>query len=192
MKNRRMMNYFTVVLIFILTAFYLIACSKKSENEENKEATQISDSNLVRLNPESIKTAGIKVEEVTLKKLSLPLNFPGKIMPDENRVAQIGSRLPGRVVEIKANLGDEVKKGESLAIIDSPELGEAESNFLKLEANLRVAEKGYERAKRLLEGKAIGLGEFQRREAEYLNTKAEFQAAKERLYLLGISNERKE
>ena len=189
MKNRRMMNYFTVVLIFMLTAFYLIACSKKSENEENKKATQISDSNVVRLDPESIKIAEIKVEEVTLKKLSLSHNFPGKIMPDENRVAHIGSRIPGRVIEIKVNLGNDIRKGEALATIDSPELGEAESNFLKFEANLRVAEKGYERAKRLLEGKAIALGEFQRREAEYLNAKAEFQAARERLHLLGMSNE---
>jgi len=189
MRNRRKMNYLTVVLIFMVTAFYLIACSKKSENEEKKEATQISDSNIVRLDPESIKAAGINVEEVTLKKLSLPLNFPGKVMPDENRVVRIGSRIPGRVIEIKVNLGNDIRKGEALAIIDSPELGEAESNFLKFEANLRVAEKGYERAKRLLEGKAIGLGEFQRREAEYLNAKAEFQAARERLHLLGMSNE---
>ena len=189
MRNRRKMNYFTVVLIFMLTAFYLIACSKKGENEEKKEATQISDPNIVRLDSTAIKTAGIKVEEVTLKKLSLPLNFPGKIMPDENRVAHIGSRIPGRVIGVKANIGDEVKKGGTLAIIDSPELGETESNFLKLEANLSVAEKGYERAKRLLDGKAIGLGEFQRREAEYLNTKAEFQLAKESLRLLGLRDE---
>ena len=189
MRNRRRMNYFTVVLIFMLTAFYLTACAEKSENKEKKEVTQISDPNIVSLDSTAMKTAGIKVEEMKLEKLILPLNFPGKIMPDENRVAHIGSRIPGRVVEIKVNLGDDVREGEALAIIDSPELGEAESNFLKFEANLKVAEKGYERAKRLLDGKAIGLGEFQRREAEYLNTKAEFEAAKEKLYLLGMSKE---
>ncbi|OGL41392.1 MAG: hypothetical protein A2043_05350 [Candidatus Schekmanbacteria bacterium GWA2_38_9] len=185
--KKNLINLLLMILILQIGVFTFNACSPKKENKENV-TKQDTNLNIVHFDPSSIKIAGIKVEEVTLKKLSLSHNFPGKIMPDENRVARIGSRIPGRVIEIKVNLGDEVKKGEALATIDSPELGEAESNFLKLEANLRVAEKGYERAKRLFDGKAIGLGEFQRREAEYLNVKAEFQASKEKLYLFGISD----
>ncbi|OGL44515.1 MAG: hypothetical protein A2149_02515, partial [Candidatus Schekmanbacteria bacterium RBG_16_38_11] len=186
--KKNLINLFLMILILQIGVFTFSACSPKKENKEN-ETRQDTNPNIVHLDPSSIKAAGIKVEEISMRRLNFPLNFPGKIMPDENRVAHIGSRIPGRVIGVKANIGDEVKKGGTLAKIDSPELGEAESNFLKLEANLKVAEKGYDRAKRLLDGKAIGLGEFQRREAEYLNVKAEFQAAKERLYLLGLKNE---
>ena len=154
--KKNLINLLLMILILQIGVFTFNACSPKKENKENV-TKQDTNLNIVHLDPSSIKIAGIKVEEVTLKKLSLSHNFPGKIMPDENRVARIGSRIPGRVIEIKVNLGDEVKKGEALATIDSPELGEAESNFLKLEANLRVAEKGYERAKRLFDGKAAAI-----------------------------------
>ncbi|MEK7680390.1 MAG: efflux RND transporter periplasmic adaptor subunit, partial [Deltaproteobacteria bacterium] len=78
---------------------------------------------------------------------------------------------------------------EPLTVIDSPELGEAQSHYLKTKSNLQVAERSYERAKTLLEGKVISTGEFQRREAEYHSAKAEAKAAEDRLHLFGMTDE---
>jgi cobalt-zinc-cadmium efflux system membrane fusion protein len=93
------------------------------------------------------------------------------------------------VVEVSANLGDQVNQGETLAVIDSTELGASQSEYLQARAKQVVAEQAYERAKRLLEGKVISAGELQRREGEYLATKAEAQAAEDRLHLLGMDDE---
>jgi cobalt-zinc-cadmium efflux system membrane fusion protein len=112
---------------------------------------------------------------------------PGNVQFNENKLAHVGSRVPGRVVEVRANLGDKVKQGDSLAIIDSTELGTAQSEYLKAKANFLAQEKAYERAKKLLEGKAISLGEYQKREAEYMTVRAEFKAAEDKLHLLGLS-----
>ncbi|MEK7851083.1 MAG: efflux RND transporter periplasmic adaptor subunit, partial [Deltaproteobacteria bacterium] len=87
------------------------------------------------------------------------------------------------------NLGDSIKKGQPVAVIDSPDLGEAQSQYLKAKTNLQVAEKSFERAKIVLEGKIISTGEFQRREGEYLSATTEAKAAEDRLHLLGMTDD---
>ncbi|HLB05087.1 MAG TPA: efflux RND transporter periplasmic adaptor subunit, partial [Thermodesulfobacteriota bacterium] len=116
-------------------------------------------------------------------------SFPGKVSVNETRLAHVGPRIAGRAVEVFANLGDFIKKGQPVAVIDSPELGEAQSQYLKAKTNLQVAEKSYERAKIVVEGKVISTGEFQRREGEYLSATTEAKAAEDRLHLLGMTDD---
>ena len=56
--------------------------------------------------------------------------------------------------------------------LESVELGKAREEFLRETSTLRVASRAYERAKTLVEAKAISAGEFQAREGEYLSRKA--------------------
>jgi len=162
-----------------------------SPAEGQKGQTQEAGENpeLITLKPEAVEQAGIKTERVSLRSLRGEQVFSGKVSVNETRLAHVGSRISGRAVAVSANPGDNVEKGQSLAIIDSPELGEAQSQYLKAATNLGVAEKSYERAKMLLEGKVVSTGEFQRREGEYLSAKTEAKAAEDRLHLLGMTNE---
>ena len=178
------------VLLSILVSVLLISfisCDRKGEAGNEMEANEDKPSNLIQLDPKSIQAANLKIEEVSLKSLKNILQAPGSVKFNENKLAHVGSRVPGRIVEVSANLGDKVKEGDSLAIIDSTELGTAQSEYLKAKANFLAQEKSYERAKKLLEGKAISLGEYQKREAEYMTVRAEFKAAEDRLHLLGLS-----
>jgi cobalt-zinc-cadmium efflux system membrane fusion protein len=161
------------------------SCGEGEEANHEEETHEKKDANLVQL--KSTETANIKIEEVSLRSLENVLQVPGNVQFNENKLAHVGSRVPGRVVEVRANLGDKVKQGDSLAIIDSTELGTAQSEYLKAKANFLAQEKAYERAKKLLEGKAISLGEYQKREAEYMTVRAEFKAAEDKLHLLGLS-----
>jgi cobalt-zinc-cadmium efflux system membrane fusion protein len=171
-----------MVLVFLVS---FSSCGKGEEANHEEETHEKKDTNLVQL--KSTETANIKIEEVSLRSLENVLQVPGNVQFNENKLAHVGSRVPGRVVEVRANLGDKVKQGDSLAIIDSTELGTAQSEYLKAKANFLAQEKAYERAKKLLEGKAISLGEYQKREAEYMTVRAEFKAAEDKLHLLGLS-----
>jgi cobalt-zinc-cadmium efflux system membrane fusion protein len=175
-------------ILVTLSLISFISCNR-GEADNEKERNEKPPSNLIQLDPKSTQSANLQIEEVSLKSLKNILQVPGKIQFNENKLAHVGSRVPGRVVEVIANLGDKVKEGDSLAVIDSTELGTAQSEYLKAKANLLAQEKSYQRAKKLLEGKAISLGEYQKREAEYLNVRAEFKAAEDRLHLLGLSEE---
>lgn len=171
-----------MVLVFLVS---FSSCGKGEEANHEEETHEKKDTNLVQL--KSTETANIKIEEVSLRSLEDVLQVPGNVQFNENKLAHVGSRVPGRVVEVRANLGDKVKQGDSLAIIDSTELGTAQSEYLKAKANFLAQGKAYERAKKLLEGKAISLGEYQKREAEYMTVRAEFKAAEDKLHLLGLS-----
>jgi cobalt-zinc-cadmium efflux system membrane fusion protein len=171
-----------MVLVFLVS---FSSCGEGEEANHEEETHEKKDTNLVQL--KSTETANIKIEEVSLRSLENVLQVPGNVQFNENKLAHVGSRVPGRVVEVRANLGDKVKQGDSLAIIDSTELGTAQSEYLKAKANFLAQEKAYERAKKLLEGKAISLGEYQKREAEYMTVRAEFKAAEDKLHLLGLS-----
>jgi len=177
-------------LLSILFSVFLISsasCGNEGDNGTENGANEKTPSNIIQL--ESVESANLKIEEVSLTSLKNVIEVPGKVQFNENKLAHVGSRVPGRIVEVRANLGDKVNEGDSLTIIDSTELGTAQSDYLKAKANLQAQEKSYERAKKLLEGKAISLGEYQKREAEYLTVRAEFKAAEDTLHLLGISED---
>lgn len=179
-------------LLIILVSMFLVpfaSCGKEGEFDDEKEMHDDTPSNLIQLNSKSIGAANLEIEEVSLRSLKNILQVPGKVQFNENKLAHVGSRVPGKIDEVIANLGEKVKEGDRFAVIDSTELGTAQSEYLKAKANLHAQEKSYQRAKKLLDGKAISLGEYQKREAEYLIVRAEFKATEDRLHLLGLTEE---
>lgn len=187
-------------LVFLLITPFIFSCERMTAKPEKdpadikKETAEAGTDHpgapaLITIKPDGIKKMGIEVGTVSFKSLKEEYAFSGKIDVNETRLAHVGPRISGRAVDIYANLGNYVKKGDRLAVIDSPELGEAQSHYLKTMSNLLVAEKSYERAKTLFDGKAISAGEFQRREAEYHSTKVEGNAAENRLHLFGLTDE---
>ena len=95
------------------------------------------------------------------------------MVPDHHATADITALVRGRVVDVYADLGQQVKGGDLLAMMYSSDLGMAQSAYLKAIAKLYVAERAYERATMLLREKVIGLAESQRRQGEMLSLRAE-------------------
>jgi cobalt-zinc-cadmium efflux system membrane fusion protein len=198
MKTRKeIFMVFRKTLLILFALAFLLGCGKSEEPK--KEAGNGTDRHVeekdhrdeqpgvITLGPEAIAHAGIKTEAISLRPVSVEYAFTGKVSVNETRLAHVGPRIPGRAIEVFANPGDYVKKGQPLAVIDSPELGEAQSQYLKAKTAFEIAEKSFERAKIVLEGKVISTGEFQRREGEYLSAKTELKAAEDRLHLLGMT-----
>ncbi len=139
----------------------------------------------VELSSAAVAEAGIvtwKVESVDLEHM-LVLN--GTVRYDENKLIRVASNVAGRVASMPVDLGGVVRKGEPLVWIESAELGRAREEFIREASQLRVASRSFERARRLVEQKAISQGEFQVREGDYLSKKAAAEAAERALHLLG-------
>ena len=143
----------------------------------------------VNLTPAAISEAGITTWQVKPVDLEHLLVLNGSVSHDENRLLQVAANVRGRVAGIPVDLGARVRKGDALIVIESVDLGRAREEFIRERSGLSVASRAYERAKTLLEGKAISAGEFQTREGEYLSRKAAAQAAERALHLLGDSDE---
>ena len=79
----------------------------------------------VEMEPESMRASGIEVETAGPAVMKSTLDLNGKIMPNEDRLAHIFARFPGVVKEVRKHLGETVRKGETLAIVESNESLEA-------------------------------------------------------------------
>lgn len=147
------------------------------------------DKSLVRLTAEEMKSAGIIIKPVMRSEFRTIRDFPGTVEPNEHALAEITTLVRGRVIDVYADLGREVKGGTLLALLYSSELGMAQSAYLKATAKLNVAERAFRRAESLLKEKVIGVAELQRREGEMLSLRAELREARDRLLILGLTDE---
>jgi membrane fusion protein, heavy metal efflux system len=77
-----------------------------------------------------IRRHGIVVAEVGLGELGADIVLPGEIKLNEDRVAHLAPRIGGVAQEIYKTVGDEVKVGDRLALLESAELGEAKADYL--------------------------------------------------------------
>ncbi|GAC1468443.1 MAG: hypothetical protein NVSMB9_11140 [Isosphaeraceae bacterium] len=76
-----------------------------------------------------LKAVGIKVENVGLTSLPTELGVPGRIDSNQDRQVQVRPRATGVIREVKIALGQNVKKGQTLVVLDSPEIGSARLNL---------------------------------------------------------------
>ena len=117
------------------------------------------------------------------------LSLAGKIAYGEDRYSKISSPLQGRVVEVRAHLGDQVKAGAVLLVVDSPDIAQAYSEYVKEDSDLQYATRSHELAKDLYSNKALPLKDLKQAENELVKARAEFRRAKERLLSLRVPAE---
>jgi cobalt-zinc-cadmium efflux system membrane fusion protein len=117
------------------------------------------------------------------------LTLSGKVAYGEDRYSRISSPLQGRVVEVRAHLGDRVKAGDILLVVDSPDIAQSYSDYIKEDSDLLYATRAYELAKDLYENRAMALKDLKQAENELVKARAEFRRAKERLLSLRVAAE---
>jgi membrane fusion protein, heavy metal efflux system len=179
-------------------AFWLLAAltvtgsgcdSTPSDAVVAKSPAAASAHRIVLLPAEESARVGLVVQPVARSEFRTYREFSAIVQPNERAMADITTLVRGRVVDVYADLGQQVEANALLAILYSSELGLAQSAYLKSRAKLHVAEQAYARAKFLLQEQVIGEAEAQRRQAELLSMQAEAHEARDHLKLLGMTDE---
>lgn len=109
----------------------------------------------------------------------------GVVAPDIARTVPVISIATGRVVEIKARLGDTVKKGQLLMRVQSADIAAAFADYRKAMADEKLANVQLERAKLLYEKGAFSLNDYQTAEDVENKAQVEVETAAEHLRVLG-------
>jgi cobalt-zinc-cadmium efflux system membrane fusion protein len=122
-------------------------------------------------------------------KAAPALNVTGVVQPDIARAVPVISLASGRVVEIKARLGDTVTKGQLLLRVRSNDVSGAYDTYLKAANDERLARLQLERAQILYEKGAIAKSALEQAEDTEGDAKADLNAASEQLKLLGIDKD---
>lgn len=117
------------------------------------------------------------------------LDVTGVVQPDITRAVPVVSLATGRVVEIKARLGDEVKKGQLLLKVQSNDVSGAYQAYVKAQNDERLAHLQEERSQILYDKGAIAKSALESAEDGEADAKADLNAATEQLRLLGIDKD---
>ena len=122
--------------------------------EKNLPASAFCGTHLLRIKLSSKDMAakvGLGFSLIKKKRLSENINANAEAMYPENKTLSISSRFTGIVKEIKVQLGEKVKKGQPLAIVESPELGELLSDYDTQNQILVLNKRIYDNTKSLIE-----------------------------------------
>jgi membrane fusion protein, heavy metal efflux system len=139
------------------------------------------------ITPDTAMLSRIKVGPVQEQTVAESLRVAGRLETNLYTTAKIGAPITGRISKISVRFGDQVKVGQVLAEISSPELAQAQLNYLKAHAQSQLTARAVERAQLLLSADVIGTAELQRRQSEQQVAGAEKRAASDQLKALGIS-----
>ncbi len=138
----------------------------------------------VWLTAQQVKEAKIESSALAEQNVDDTILTSGKVTFDDQRVSHVYSPVTGRVVRIDAALGQKVKKGQSLAVIQSPDVGVASSDLGKAKADLVLAGHDLARKKELYEAKAGSLADLQLAQDGFGVKKAEYDRASQKAMLL--------
>ena len=182
------------------------AGSMEEEHAEGAHEERAAGAMELRLEEKAAKACGISTERVSRRTIRKTFRVAARTVSDPEASAHVGTSVAGRIRELRVQIGAPVHAGDVLAVLDSPDLGQAQSEYLTQRDAARIGKipldplrNSYERAKTLLdtsEGHSITRTEVDRREAELRNAEADvaraeanLRAAESRLRILGMSRE---
>jgi cobalt-zinc-cadmium efflux system membrane fusion protein len=174
-----------------LAAAIVVAAGCGGDNTKNAAAeapppAQVEhegDANIVQV--DKGKAAQFPLATAVEYKAASQLTVTGVVNPDIARTVPVISIASGRVVEIRARLGDTVKKGQLLLRVQSADIAAAYSDYRKAVADETLAHTQFDRAKGLYDHGAISLNDFQVAEDTNNKAKVDLETTAEHLRVLG-------
>ena len=113
------------LIAFTLLAAALAGCGKKEDAAESKAESKpdaAHEQNIVTLTKASLEHMTLNIEPTALGSLGMTLKAAGRVSADLNKTAKVTPTLEGRLVKLNFDLNERVKKGDVLALVESPEL----------------------------------------------------------------------
>lgn len=180
----------TAVLVTVLAACGGGKPTDPKEAKEGKEAPKAEgakEAGGLKLSAEEATRAGLKVETLAQQAFADTITVTATIRPNQDRIARVAPRIEGRIVQVMAGLGAQVKPGQPLAVLDSLAIGEAQAALVHAQSSQRVAQADFKRAESLIADEIIPQRDFLRAKADLEKSSAELRAAQDKLRLLGGS-----
>jgi len=144
---------------------------------------------IVTLTDEAMKRAGIEIATVAAGSATDVLRLPAVVEPNAYARVSVTPLVTGRVTSVSAQLGAQVRQGQTLATVFSPELADAQTQYISARAELDAHERELARTEKLVQIGAASRQELERIHAEHTGQQTRVESARSRLDLLGMSRE---
>jgi cobalt-zinc-cadmium efflux system membrane fusion protein len=187
---KRINLYWAVAIFAVLFGvifIYSMVSKKNMANKKKEELEKVENTRKIIIPPEVLKNYPLSFTKIKERGFNEEIVLPGKVSFDLEKVAEVGSRVQGRIIQVFVKEGDMVVKSAPLASISSIELGAAESNYLKSLARLDTLKIQMERVSELFEKKIISAKEFEMTNVEYRTIKTEMETSYNTLIVYGLN-----
>lgn len=134
--------------------------------------------------PADVQKAGLMIDEAVERDMHEVITANGIVSYDQTRLAQLSFRVPGTVWRVEKLVGQPVRKGEVLAILDSNEVGRAKAAFLQSVVQYDLARKNLDRFKQV--SSSVPERAVREAEATARESRVEWFNAKQTLIDLGL------
>ena len=125
----------------------------KDKDEKDHDEKGHDDDNKIAFSEQQLKTAGIVLNTAAPGRIRTSLQLPGEIRFNQDRTAHVVPKVNGVVESVSANLGQQVKKGQVLAVVSSSTVSEQRSELLNAQQRLTLAQSTHAREKTLWQEK---------------------------------------
>lgn len=166
-------------------ALMVSGCAKEKRATDadaaNVHVEEATDANVVKVD----HAERFPVVSADLRSTADELQVNGVVSPDVSRAVPVNALAGGRVIEIKARLGDTVRKGQVLLLISSPDLSLAFSDYQKFQAGEVLSKKALDRSQLLYDHGAVAQKDLQVAEDTEQKSLIDVKTAMERIRILG-------
>jgi cobalt-zinc-cadmium efflux system membrane fusion protein len=182
-------------LILVACAF-VVACGGGSDTTATPstagsaapapEARAEPDANTVRIEEGMLRDLRITLDEVESRPGGEQITLLGELEVDQRAYAEVGVPVQARVTRLLVNAGQTVRRGQTLAELTSPELGQARAEYLSAEARVKLADAALERKRGLAAEKIVPLREVQEAESQAAEARAGLRMARAAIGAFGV------
>src|ERR1700738_368338 len=156
------------------------------------QASNMSGDYTLTITPEQVQRAGMKIETVgeRVSTYATGQQTTGVVQPNSYRETPVMSLVGGIVRSVGPELGQTVRKGQTIAVVSSNDLADAQSKYLSVVAELDEHHKHHARTEKLVEIGAASREELEMAASKLKAAESEVANLRQRLLLLGLSSQR--
>ncbi|GGB32091.1 cation efflux system protein CzcB [Sphingomonas metalli] len=169
-------------------ALLTVGCGKQEDAAPPPPAAKKAH-DLITYAPGSPELDSIQIVPANSGALPISADLNARLVTDETITSRIGAPVAGRVTRVLADMGQAVRRGQALAVVDAPDLGQARADLLKAQADAQLKRRALDRAGSLYTGGAIARRDVELAQADSQSSAAELQRARLRLDNLGGGSE---
>ncbi len=184
-----------ITFMLIIAVMVIQSCSdsnkeqgdSKPEEENHSEEKETSE---VALTDDQIKLMGIESEKLALENISGYIKVNGEVVINPDQESKVGSIIPGRIRKIYVKEGSYVRAGQTLAVIENPQLIDIQVEYINSKNEYEYSKREYERQLKLNSDNIGSKKTLNELESKYKKALADYKTLEEKLSSYKISKNR--
>lgn len=154
-----------------------------------EEPHEHHDEGRVQLEPQAMRAFGVEVSEAGGGELAVYTRLPGEVAINPDRLVHVVPRVAGVAQQVHKELGEWVKGGDVLAVLESRELARVKSAYLVARERAQLAQTTFAREEKLWQETISSERDYLAARQTLAELRIEMRAAEQDLHALGFSKE---